>query len=77
MLILSSLDKDHMKAVIDEVTRWLHLAEEGDWMALPGIAGRQGRRSGHSRTLFSAGQAFARGPGGERELCPPATLKAA
>ncbi|XP_008152874.2 poly(A)-specific ribonuclease PNLDC1 [Eptesicus fuscus] len=39
--VRSSLDKDQMKAVIDEVTRWLHLAEEGDWMALPGIAGFQ------------------------------------
>ncbi|ELK34824.1 Poly(A)-specific ribonuclease PARN-like domain-containing protein 1 [Myotis davidii] len=39
--VRSSLDKDQMKAVIDEVTRWLHLAEEGDWMTLPGIAGFQ------------------------------------
>ena len=36
----SSLDKDQIKVVIDEVTRWLDLAEEGDWMTLPGIAGR-------------------------------------
>lgn len=41
--IFSSLDKDQIKVVIDEVTRWLDLAEEGDWMTLPGIAGRQGR----------------------------------
>lgn len=40
--IFSSLDKDQIKVVIDEVTRWLDLAEEGDWMTLPGIAGRQG-----------------------------------
>ncbi|XP_036742643.1 poly(A)-specific ribonuclease PNLDC1 isoform X1 [Manis pentadactyla] len=37
----SSLDKDQIKIVIDEVTRWLDLAEEGDWMTLPGIAGFQ------------------------------------
>eukprot|EP00071_Canis_lupus_P040775 XP_022274332.1 poly(A)-specific ribonuclease PNLDC1 isoform X2 [Canis lupus familiaris] len=37
----SSLDKDQIKVVIDEVTRWLDLAEEGDWMTLPGIAGFQ------------------------------------
>lgn len=42
MPIFSSLDKDQIKVVIDEVTRWLDLAEEGDWMTLPGIAGRQG-----------------------------------
>ncbi|XP_021562851.1 poly(A)-specific ribonuclease PNLDC1 [Carlito syrichta] len=35
----SSLDKDQIKVVIDEVTRWLYLAEEGGWMALPGITG--------------------------------------
>ena len=40
--IFSSLDKDQIKVVIDEVTRWLDLAEEGDWMTLPDIAGRQG-----------------------------------
>lgn len=39
--VFSSLDKDQIKVVIDEVTRWLDLAEEGDWMSLPGIAGRQ------------------------------------
>lgn len=39
--IFSSLDKDQIKVVIDEVTRWLDLAEEGDWMTLPGITGRQ------------------------------------
>lgn len=43
-----------MKAVIDEVTRWLDRAEEGDWMMLPGIAGRRGRRCG-PRTLLRAG----------------------
>ncbi|XP_008583653.1 PREDICTED: poly(A)-specific ribonuclease PARN-like domain-containing protein 1 [Galeopterus variegatus] len=32
-------DKDQIKVVIDEVTQWLDLAEEGDWMTLPGIAG--------------------------------------
>nr|XP_036881893.1 poly(A)-specific ribonuclease PNLDC1 [Manis javanica] len=37
----SSLDKDQIKVVIDEVTRWLDLAEEGDWMTLPGITGFQ------------------------------------
>lgn len=42
MPIFSSLDKDQIKVVIDEVTRWLDLAEEGDWMTLPGIAGSQG-----------------------------------
>ena len=41
MPAFSSLDKDQIKVVIDEVTRWLDLAEEGDWMTLPGIAGRQ------------------------------------
>lgn len=39
--LFSSLDKDQIKVVIDEVTRWLDLAEEGDWMTLPGITGRQ------------------------------------
>ncbi|XP_019519302.1 PREDICTED: poly(A)-specific ribonuclease PARN-like domain-containing protein 1 [Hipposideros armiger] len=39
--VRSSLDKDQIKVVIDEVTRWLHLAEEGDWMTLPGISGFQ------------------------------------
>lgn len=41
MPVFSSLDKDQIKVVIDEVTRWLDLAEEGDRMTLPGIAGRQ------------------------------------
>lgn len=40
----SSLDKDQIKVVIDKVTQWLDLAEEGDQMTLPGISGRQGRR---------------------------------
>ena len=39
--IRSSLDKDQIKVVIDEVTRWLTLAEEGACMTLPGITGRQ------------------------------------
>lgn len=39
--IFSSLDKDQIKVVIDKVTRWLDLAEEGDQMTLPGISGRQ------------------------------------
>ncbi|XP_037376577.1 poly(A)-specific ribonuclease PNLDC1 isoform X1 [Talpa occidentalis] len=39
--VRSSLDKDQIKVVIDEVTRWLDLAEEGDWMTLPGISGFQ------------------------------------
>ncbi|XP_029799124.1 poly(A)-specific ribonuclease PNLDC1 [Suricata suricatta] len=39
--VRSSLDKDQIKVVIDEVTRWQDLAEEGDWMTLPGIAGFQ------------------------------------
>ncbi|KAF5914859.1 hypothetical protein HPG69_010925 [Diceros bicornis minor] len=39
--VRSSLDKDQIKVVIDEVTRWLDLADEGDWMTLPGIAGFQ------------------------------------
>ncbi|TEA25020.1 hypothetical protein DBR06_SOUSAS6510055, partial [Sousa chinensis] len=39
--VRSSLDKDQIKVVIDEVTRWLDLAEEGDWMTLPGITGFQ------------------------------------
>ncbi|KAK2114629.1 Poly(A)-specific ribonuclease pnldc1 [Saguinus oedipus] len=39
--VRSSLDKDQIKVVIDEVTRWLDLAKEGDWMTLPGIAGFQ------------------------------------
>lgn len=41
MSVSSSLDKDQIKVVIHEVTRWLDLAEEGDWMTLPGITGRQ------------------------------------
>lgn len=41
MPISSSPDKDQIKVVIDEVTRWLDLAAEGDWMTLPGIAGKQ------------------------------------
>ena len=41
MPAFSSLDKDQIKVVIDEVTRWLDLAEEGDWMTLPGISGFQ------------------------------------
>lgn len=44
MPIFSSLDKDQIKVVIDKVTQWLDLAEEGDQMTLPGISGRQGRR---------------------------------
>ncbi|EGW05736.1 Poly(A)-specific ribonuclease PARN-like domain-containing protein 1 [Cricetulus griseus] len=36
--VRSSLDKDQIKVVIDKVTRWLDLAEEGDRMTLPGIA---------------------------------------
>ncbi|OBS82854.1 hypothetical protein A6R68_23148, partial [Neotoma lepida] len=39
--VRSSLDKDQIKVVIDKVTRWLDLAEEGDQMTLPGIAGFQ------------------------------------
>ncbi|XP_023370430.1 poly(A)-specific ribonuclease PNLDC1 [Otolemur garnettii] len=39
--VRSALDKDQIKVVIDEVTRWLQLAEEGDWLTLPGIAGFQ------------------------------------
>ncbi|XP_049760909.1 poly(A)-specific ribonuclease PNLDC1 isoform X2 [Elephas maximus indicus] len=39
--VRSSLDKDQIKMVIDRVTRWLALAEEGDWMTLPGITGFQ------------------------------------
>nr|KAF6507284.1 PARN like, ribonuclease domain containing 1 [Rousettus aegyptiacus] len=39
--VRSSLDKDQIKVVIHEVTRWLDLAEEGDWMTLPGITGFQ------------------------------------
>ncbi|XP_027256765.1 poly(A)-specific ribonuclease PNLDC1 [Cricetulus griseus] len=39
--VRSSLDKDQIKVVIDKVTRWLDLAEEGDRMTLPGIAGFQ------------------------------------
>lgn len=42
--IFSSLDKDQIKVVIDKVTQWLDLAEEGDQMTLPDISGRQGRR---------------------------------
>jgi hypothetical protein len=42
--IFSSLDKDQIKVVIDKVTQWLDLAEEGDQMTLPGIAGRQSGR---------------------------------
>ena len=44
MPIFSSLDKDQIKVVIDKVTQWLDLAEEGDQMTLPGIAGRQSGR---------------------------------
>ncbi|KAM7340914.1 hypothetical protein ACRRTK_001529 [Alexandromys fortis] len=39
--VRSSLDKDQIKVVIDKVTQWLYLAEEGDQMTLPGIAGFQ------------------------------------
>ncbi|CAO2628710.1 Poly(A)-specific ribonuclease PNLDC1 [Lemmus lemmus] len=39
--VRSSLDKDQIKMVIDKVTHWLDLAEEGDQMSLPGIAGFQ------------------------------------
>ncbi|KAM5228560.1 poly(A)-specific ribonuclease PNLDC1 [Ctenodactylus gundi] len=39
--VCSSSDKDQIKVVIDEVTRWLDLAEEGDQITLPGIAGFQ------------------------------------
>ncbi|XP_007943480.1 poly(A)-specific ribonuclease PNLDC1 [Orycteropus afer afer] len=39
--VRSSLDKDQIKVVIEEVTRWLDLAEEGDCMTLPGITGFQ------------------------------------
>uniref|UniRef100_A0A8D2CXV0 Poly(A)-specific ribonuclease PNLDC1 n=1 Tax=Sciurus vulgaris TaxID=55149 RepID=A0A8D2CXV0_SCIVU len=38
--VCSALDKDQIKVVINEVTRWLDLAEEGDRMTLPGIAGQ-------------------------------------
>lgn len=41
MPVFSSLDKDQIKVVIDKVTQWLDLAEEGDQMTLPGISGRQ------------------------------------
>ncbi|KAK2498574.1 hypothetical protein MC885_016917 [Smutsia gigantea] len=37
----NSLNKHQIKLVIDEVTQWLDLAEEGDWMTLPGITGFQ------------------------------------
>ncbi|XP_066104306.1 poly(A)-specific ribonuclease PNLDC1 [Saccopteryx bilineata] len=37
----SSLDKERIKVVIDVVTQWLTLAEEGDSMTLPGITGFQ------------------------------------
>ncbi|XP_063668030.1 poly(A)-specific ribonuclease PNLDC1 isoform X4 [Pan troglodytes] len=39
--VRSSPDKDQIKVVIDQVTRWLELAKEGDWMTLPGITGFQ------------------------------------
>ncbi|XP_018884594.1 poly(A)-specific ribonuclease PNLDC1 isoform X3 [Gorilla gorilla gorilla] len=39
--VRSSPDKHQIKVVIDEVTRWLDLAKEGDWMTLPGITGFQ------------------------------------
>ncbi|XP_007484914.1 poly(A)-specific ribonuclease PNLDC1 isoform X1 [Monodelphis domestica] len=39
--VRSTLDKDQMKVVIDEVTRWLEMAQEGDWMTLPDITGFQ------------------------------------
>eukprot|EP00073_Rattus_norvegicus_P033409 XP_008756957.1 PREDICTED: poly(A)-specific ribonuclease PARN-like domain-containing protein 1 isoform X3 [Rattus norvegicus] len=39
--VRSSLDKDQIKVVIDKVTQWLDLAEEGDQMTLPGISGFQ------------------------------------
>ncbi|KAM6184713.1 poly(A)-specific ribonuclease PNLDC1 [Rhynchocyon petersi] len=39
--VRSSLDKDQIKTVIDHVTRWLDLAEEGDCMTLSGITGFQ------------------------------------
>ncbi|XP_037673749.1 poly(A)-specific ribonuclease PNLDC1 [Choloepus didactylus] len=39
--VRSSLDKDQIKVVIGEVTRWLDLAKEGDWMTLSGITGFQ------------------------------------
>nr|XP_048276659.1 poly(A)-specific ribonuclease PNLDC1 [Myodes glareolus] len=39
--VRSSLDKDQIKVVINKVTQWLNLAEEGDQMTLPGIAGFQ------------------------------------
>ncbi|XP_006868547.1 PREDICTED: poly(A)-specific ribonuclease PARN-like domain-containing protein 1-like [Chrysochloris asiatica] len=39
--VRSSLNKDQIKVVIDEVTRWLGLAEDGDCMTLPGITGFQ------------------------------------
>lgn len=39
--VCNSLDKDWIKVVIDEVTWWLDLVEEGNWMTLPGIAGFQ------------------------------------
>uniref|UniRef100_H0VXW2 Poly(A)-specific ribonuclease PNLDC1 n=1 Tax=Cavia porcellus TaxID=10141 RepID=H0VXW2_CAVPO len=37
--VRSTLDKDQVKVVIDEVTRWLDLAKEGDQITLPGMAG--------------------------------------
>ncbi|XP_075409985.1 poly(A)-specific ribonuclease PNLDC1 [Tenrec ecaudatus] len=39
--VRSSLDKDQIKLVIDRVTQWLDLAEEGDSMTLSGITGFQ------------------------------------
>ncbi|XP_006882877.1 PREDICTED: poly(A)-specific ribonuclease PARN-like domain-containing protein 1 [Elephantulus edwardii] len=39
--VRSSLDKDQIKVVIDKVTRWLHLAKEGDCLTLSGITGFQ------------------------------------
>lgn len=65
--IFSSLDKDQIKVVIDKVTQWLYLAEEGDQMTLPGIAGRQEAIAPHLGAQGCLGNAS---DGGEHVLFP-------
>ncbi|XP_063668032.1 poly(A)-specific ribonuclease PNLDC1 isoform X6 [Pan troglodytes] len=50
--VRSSPDKDQIKVVIDQVTRWLELAKEGDWMTLPGITESYNQFKQNIHSLF-------------------------
>uniref|UniRef100_A0A8C3TC58 Uncharacterized protein n=1 Tax=Chelydra serpentina TaxID=8475 RepID=A0A8C3TC58_CHESE len=52
--VRSTLDKDKVKKVIDEVTRWVTSAEEGGSMVLHDISGTADSETGNSRCLDRA-----------------------